>query len=221
MAVDLPLVSSSYEIYQIFKPYMDSLPLAKKLYPEILDYSAIEEYKSSIFSLLAKLKAEGLVKPSSYKKYRKQMLNDAKIQLKRELGKNSKRNTNQYYDNLYVSSKSSVLEDYVQLLHPFSKEKDVQLFFEKLDLLEDADIQTTKAALLAHTPNAINNEALHELAENMESRNLLFTKLKAVEKLSLFPSPYKTQKHLAEAQLFDRKNIDKEKDSVLFIAKKK
>ncbi|WP_405268060.1 TraB/GumN family protein [Cellulophaga sp. Ld12] len=220
MAVDLPLVSSSYEIYQIFKPYMDSLPLAKKLYPEILDYSAIEEYKSSIFSLLAKLKAEGLIKPSSYKKYRKQMLNDAKIQLKRELGKSSKRNTNQYYDNLYVSSKSSVLEDYVQLLHPFSKEKDVQLFFEKLDLLEDADIQTTKAALLTHTPNALDNEALNALAENMESRNLLFTKLKAVGKLSLFPSPYKTQKHLAEAQLFDRKNIDKEKDSVLFIAEK-
>ena len=87
MSKDLPLVSSKSEIYTIFKPYLDSLPMAKKLYPEILDYSAIAEYKSPIFSMLAKLKSKGLIKPRSYKKYRKQILNDAKIQLKRQLGK--------------------------------------------------------------------------------------------------------------------------------------
>jgi hypothetical protein len=149
MSKDLPLVSSSYEIYQIFKPYMDSLPLAKKLYPEILDYSAIEEYKSPIFSLLAKLKADGMIKPSSYRKYRKQMLNDAKIQLKRELGKTTNRNNgNQSYYIYSITKKNSVLEDYVQLLHPFIREKEVQVFFNKLDLLKDPEIQTTIAAYL-------------------------------------------------------------------------
>ncbi|WP_233268665.1 TraB/GumN family protein [Cellulophaga sp. L1A9] len=220
MSVDLPLVSSSYEIFQIFKPYMDSLPLAKKLYPEILDYSAIEEYKSSIFSLLAKLKAEGLIKKNSYKKYRKQMLNDAKIQLKRELGKTNNKNTNQYYNNLNVNKKSSVLEDYIQLLQPFAKDKEVQLFFKKLDLLKDPDIQTTKAALLASTPNALNKEELNELAKEINSRNLLFLKLKEVNKLPLFPAKYKTQKLLAEAQLFERKNFKEENDSILFLVQK-
>ncbi|WP_165749812.1 TraB/GumN family protein [Cellulophaga sp. Z1A5H] len=220
MSVDLPLASSSYEIFQIFKPYMDSLPLAKKLYPEILDYSAIEEYKSSIFSLLAKLKAEGLVKPSSYKKYRKQMLNDAKIQLKRALGKSKNKNTSQHYDNFYLGKQNSVLEDYVQLLQPFAKEKEVQLFFEKLNLLEDPDIQTTKAALLASTPNAIKTEELNKLAAAINSRNLLFLKLKEAGKLSLFPKTYKTQKQLAESQLFERKNTLEEKDSIVFISQK-
>lgn len=220
MSIDLPLASSSYEIFQIFKPYMDSLPLAKKLYPEILDYSAIEEYKSSILSLLAKLKAEGLIKPNSYKKFRKQMLNDAKIQLKRELGKTNNRKTNPYYDNIFAGKRSSVLEDYVQLLQPFAQEKEMQLFFEKLDLLKDPDIQTTKVALLATKPNAIKTEELTDLASAINSRNLLFLKLKEAGKLALFPSRYKTQKQLAESQLFERKNFENEKDSILFVAEK-
>lgn len=221
MSKDLPLVSSSYEIYQIFKPFVDSLPLAKKLYPEILDYSAIEEYKSPIFSLLAKLKAEGLVKPASYRKYRKQMLNDAKIQLKRELGKSSGRNiAGSYYDNFGITKKNSVLEDYIQLLHPFIREKEVQLFFNKLELLKDPEIQTTKAALLATSPNALKAEELNALAADINSRNLLFTKLKEVDKLALFPGDYKTQKLLAEAQLFERKNYKPEQDSIQFVEQK-
>ena len=221
MSKDLPLVSSSFEIYQIFKPYMDSLPLAKKLYPDILDYSTIEEYKSPIFSLLARLKSSGLIKPNSYKKYRKQMLNDAKIQLKRELGKSSNRNTNNaYYDNLVISKKTAVLEDYIQLLHPFIKEKEVQLFFDKLTLLKDPEIQTTKAALLVSTPNGTKINELVALAADINSRNLLFTKLKEEEKLSFFPPNYKSQKQLAEAQLFDRKNFKKGQDSIQFFAQK-
>ena len=219
MSKDLPLVSSSFEIYQIFKPYMDSLPLAKKLYPEILDYSAIEEYKSPIFSLLAKLKSEGLVKSTSYRKYRKQMLNDAKIQLKRELGKTSKQN-NYLYNNFSVNKKASVLEDYIQLLHPFINEKEVQVFFKKLDLLKDPDIQTTKAALLASSEATINITELNELAADINTRNLLFQKLKEANKLNQFPSEYKSQKQLAEAQLFDRKNYDKEQDSIAFVTSK-
>jgi len=219
MSKDLPLVSSSFEIYQIFKPYMDSLPLAKKLYPEILDYSAIEEYKSPIFSLLAKLKSEGLVKATSYRKYRKQMLNDAKIQLKRELGKTSKQN-NYLYNNFSVNKKASVLEDYIQLLHPFINEKEVQVFFKKLDLVKDPDIQTTKAALLASSEATINITELNELAADINTRNLLFQKLKEANKLNQFPSEYKSQKQLAEAQLFDRKNYDKEQDSIAFVTSK-
>tara|TARA_R110000868_G_scaffold82956_7_gene234089 strand:+ start:77348 stop:80863 length:3516 start_codon:yes stop_codon:yes gene_type:complete len=221
MAKDLPLVSSSFEIYQIFKPYMDSLPLAKKLYPEILDYSAIEEYKSPIFSLLAKLKSNDLIKPKTYKKYRNQILNDAKIQLKRELGKTSNKNSNNtYYDNLAQAKKTAVLEDYIQLLHPFIKEKDVQLFFDKLDLLKDPEIQTTKVALMVSTPSEVKTAELNSLAGAINSRNLLFIKLKKENKLAYFPSKYRTQKLLAEAQLFEHKNFKKGQDSIQFVAQK-
>ncbi len=220
MSKDLPLVSSDYEIYQIFKPYMDSLTLAKKLYPEILDYSAIEEYKSPIFSLLAQLKTNGLIKPKIYKKFRKQMLNDAKIQLKRELGNTSNNNINNYQVNLLNVKKKNVLESYIQLLHPFIKEKEVQLFFDKLSLLNDAEIQTTKIALLLSSGNIVDALEIENLANELDSRNLLFTKLKNVGKLSFFPEKFKTQQMLSEAQLFENKGYNKFTDSINFIAKK-
>ncbi len=56
MSQDLPLVSNTAEIKSIFKPYEDSLELAKRLYPELLEYSSITEYKAPIFSLLAQAK---------------------------------------------------------------------------------------------------------------------------------------------------------------------
>jgi uncharacterized protein YbaP (TraB family) len=222
MAIDLPLVSSSFEIYQIFKPFMDSLQLAKKLYPEILDYSSIEEYKSPIFSLLAKLKSEEFIKAKTYKKYKNQILNDAKIQLKRELGKAPRNNNaNPYFDNLSTAKNTGVLEDYIELLYPFMTEKEVQLFFNKLDLVKDVDIQTTKAVLIAHHENNTNTEKLLSLAKAVESRNILFTKLNNKDNLSAFPAAYKTQKLLAEAQLFEKEDIRATLDSIQFIAQKK
>ena len=221
MAVDLPLVSSSFEIYQIFKPYMDSLPLGKKLYPKILDYSTIEEYKSPIFSLLASLKSEKMIKPKIYKKYKNQILNDAKIQLKRHLGKTPKRNNNSYFNALSSANNTVVLEDYIQLLYPFVREKEVRLFFDKLNLVTDADLQTTKAALLAAGGNEENSKNLIALAQALESRNLLFKKLESQGQLAAFPVAYKTQKSLAEAQLFENENLVAGLDSIQFIAQKR
>jgi uncharacterized protein YbaP (TraB family) len=225
MSKDLPLVSNKFEIYKIFKPYLDSLPMAKKLYPEILDYSAIEEYKSPIFMMLANLKAKGLIKPKSYKKYRKQILNDAKIQLKRQLGKSSISYSQNEYHNAVQPAQASggntkVLEDYAVLLYPFVKEKDVKLFFNRLLLVKDAKVRTTYAALLSKNEMALPYGMLDSLATDINSRGLLFNKLKAIGKLSLFPNKFSNEKSLAESNLFAFKRFNAKKDSISFIEKR-
>lgn len=220
MSKDLPLVSNTFEIQNIFKPYKDSLPLAKNLYPEILDYSAIEEYKSPIFSLLARLQSEGLVKARSYKKYRKQILNDAKIQLKRQLGKSGSTNRAKNY---YAASPSpytngtQVLEDYAILLYPFIKEKEVKQFFNRLQLIQDPKIRTTYATLLSKNELTVPTALLDTLAADLNSRVLLFNKLKRSGQLNLFPQRYKTTRHLAEALVFDTHYFNAERDSILFL----
>lgn len=227
MSKDLPLVSNKFEIFKIFKPYMDSLPMAKKLYPEILDYSAIAEYKSPIFGMLANLKAEGLIKPKSYKKYRKQILNDAKIQLKRQLGQSSSSNTRGEYRDIIAPAASfgsigstKVLEDYAVLLYPFVKEKDVKQFFSRLFFVKDPKVQTTYAALLCKNELTLPYGMLDSLAANINSRVLLFNKLKAIGKSNLFPNKYGNERSLAEANLFSFKRFDAKKDSVSFLEKR-
>lgn len=220
MSKDLPLVSNTFEIQQIFKPYRDSLPLAKNLYPEILDYSAIEEYKSPIFSMLAKLQSKGLVKTRVYKKYRKQILNDAKIQLKRQLGKaNQSNNSTGYYNPPPnpLSSGTKVLEDYAILLYPFINEREVSQFFNRLQFIKDPKIRTTYATLLAQDETTVQSALLNTLADDLNSRVLLFNKLKNSGKLNLFPQQHKNAKSIAEALVLSTHRFNSERDSVQFL----
>ncbi len=217
---DLPLVSNSFEIRKIFKPYKDSLGLGKKLFPEILEYSNITEYKSPIFSLLASLKSDGFIKPAHYKKYRKQILNDAKIQLKRYFGRSQRthgRRTSSKSKNL----QNNILRDYAILLYPYIKEKETSEFFNRLSLVKDPGVKTTYIALLAEDERPISSKTLVELAQDLNSRSLLFDKLQKAGKSSLFPSEYSTQKALAETVLFEKKMYNSLRDTIGFVLQRK
>lgn len=218
MSKDLPLVSNDYEINSIFKPYLDSLSLAKHLFPKILEYSAIEEYKAPIFSILARLQLHSHIKSNSYKKYKKQILNDAKIQLKRHLGKDSKNGMPRGFGSRNIAY--NTLEDYAILLFPFRKEKEVQWFYTKLLLSNDAAVKTTYVALLARSNSSIPNGILDSLAANPESRKLLYDKLKVAKKISVFPKAYNTQESLAESLVYFRNKYNTNKYKVSFLTKK-
>ncbi len=220
MATDLPLLSNTFHISYIFAPYRENLSLAKKLFPELLQYSTISEYKAPIFSLLAKLVAEGGLKSKVYKKYKAQILNDAKIQLKRQLGRDVAPNAQDFYSPRTPTQDKGVLEDYVTLLYPFNGEKRVHQFFEKMALIEDSDIRTTYFVLLAKNNKAIPQKKLKTMAADLNSRQLLFDKLKKAGKLELFPEAFKTQKDLAEALLFPSRNYTATRDSIAFLGKK-
>lgn len=217
MSKDLPLVSNSFAISSIFKPYVDSLSLAKHLFPEILEYSAIEEYKEPIFSLLARLQLHGYLKSNSYKKYKKQILNDAKIQLKRHLGKDKNKSNNRSYSNRNVTY--NILEDYTILLFPFRKEKEVQWFYTKLLLSKDAAVKTTYVALLARSNSAIPNGILDSLAADAKTRKLLFEKLKVAKKLQIFPKDFYTEESLGESIVYWRNINNTNKYKVNYIQK--
>lgn len=222
LAKDLPLINNKIEIRNIFKPYLDSLPLAKTLFPDILDYSSIEEYKEPIFSLLAGLKSKGYLKSKSYKKYKKQLLNDAKVQLKRHLGQQSASGSYQIQSRYNTSQQKStnLLNNYAVLLFPFSHEKEVRSFYQKLLLSKDAKVKSSYAALLAKNKEHIPNGMLDSLAIKHKSRGVLFSALKDVNELSVFPKKYKHQKHIAEALLHEQKRYNKNKYTTEYVSEK-
>jgi len=226
MSTDLPLVSSKQEIQNIFQPYLDSLPLANKLFPEIFDYSAIEEYKSPIFSILAKLKARGLIKPKSYKKYKNQILNDAKIQLKRQLGLSMDQLTDE--SSTSADNNYDILENYAILLYPFIKEMEVASFFQRLSMVEDPEIQTSYIALIVKNEEnpfsgdiKIPKSLIISLAENPETRLLLFEKLQHIGKLNMFPSIYRNQQALAESILYNTMELNPEQHAIEYVKNQK
>jgi uncharacterized protein YbaP (TraB family) len=217
MSQDLPLVSNVAEIKSIFKPYQDSLELAKSLYPELLEYSSITEYKAPIFSLLAQLKREELVKPAQYKKYRAQLLSDAKILLKRHLGEQNNSELKTRQANYTRLINNDILEDYVVLLYPFADEREMGQFFNRLLLVKDPQIRSTYITQLASDGKSIPTAVINSMAYDINSRLLLYTKLKQQGRTDIFPHQYSSQQYLAEALIYKDRRFDSNKDKIIYL----
>lgn len=221
MSKDLPLMENTYEIDRIFYYLKDQerLENSKDLFPEILEFSGIEDYKKPIFSLLATLKQKEIIKEKVYKKYKNQIINDAKIELKRMLSKNVGSYYKSYNSSERVEFEHSILEDYVVLLFPFRNEKNVKQFFNRIQKVTDERIITTLLSLKAKHNEAVSKDVLNALASDINSRIMLFNKLKEVNRLDLFPYAFKTQQAIAESSLFLDYKYNKDKDEVEFIKK--
>ncbi|MBU2948143.1 TraB/GumN family protein [Zobellia uliginosa] len=221
METDLPLLSNTFNISLIFKPYRENLELAKKLYPTLLDYSTIPEYKEPIFSLLSELLIKDVIKPKLYKKYRTQILNDAKTLIKRQLGRDLSNSQTDFYNPRTSRSNTSLLENYVTLLYPFHTDKSVEQFFNQISLIGDPGVQATYLAQLIKNNKPVPQKPLIDLAFDINGRLPLFNKLEEVGVLSHFPAEYNSQQYLAEAILFEDSKYNRAKDSVVFITQKK
>ncbi|WP_160129969.1 TraB/GumN family protein [Kordia antarctica] len=202
---DFPLDSRGTNT--LFKAGKDNLLLKKELFPELLKYSSIEEYKTPIYSLLTELRDSSLIKPKIYKKYKNQLLNDAKIEIKRNLGKSTS----------YSYKSSSALSNYVKLLFPFRKDKKIQDFFNKLIKTEARTALTTYLGLLAENGEMIPQELKNKTI--FESKALAFTLKELADKnlLAIVPDSLKTQQRYAKARLLSRVSFDEEKDTISFV----
>lgn len=220
LSQDLPLVSNPLEIYKIFAPFNDSLPLARSLFPELLEYSAIPEYKEPIISLLASLVSRELLHPKRYKSHLGLLTKDANMQLKRQLGlENQSRIQNTGYFKAGKQQKR-LLEAYAQLLLPYIKEKEIQGFFNRLFQVKDPEVRTTYAALLAKEALFIPHGFIDSLATDINSRNLLFKKLQEIGKVMLFPKSEATQSSLAAAALYGDQRFNPNLDTYQYIGKR-
>ncbi|MBJ2175115.1 TraB/GumN family protein [Aureibaculum sp. A20] len=191
----------------------DSLKLKKKLFPELLKYSSIQEYKKPIYSLLSRLKDSSFIKPKVYKKYKEQLLNDAKIELKRSL------TDVQSYSN--SSSVESLLGYYVNLLDPFREEKNVAQFYTKLLESSDIDALCNYYVLLKSKGLIIPQKLKDKTIGKTEN---VYTLIDKLEKHKLLPEVLKTdqfQQKYAQSRLFANAYYDKEKDEISFFKKEK
>lgn len=217
MAQDLPLASNSKQIEKIFLPYREDLVAAKALFPRLLDFSGVHEYKAEIFSLLADLKSEGYLRSNSYKRYRDQMITDARIQLKRNLARQGNIHMQRSAQQYSRRQNNELLEDYAILLFPYIKSKEVQRFFTRLQDVKSPGLRVTLAGLMVSKDENGPLGLIDSLAGDINSRSLMFTQLKSMDKLHLFPELYQVQEALAESALFEDRAFLASKDEVTYL----
>ncbi len=209
---DIPLTTESSDINYLFSYFSDSLVLAKKLYPDLLNYTTVQEYSLPIYDLLTQLKDSAYVKNKIYKNFRKQILTKAKIELKRQLSAKYTQDDGYSYNN-----GADELVQYTKLLYPFRKEKLVKDFLNKIEKVEDEDVQVNILTLAIANGAPINTKLLDTVASNYKSAWKLYVALQDIHKTDQFPKQYATQKHIAKSLLFESSNYDAKKDSLEYI----
>ena len=226
---DPPIFENSYDYTSLFSIFDDSLQLSKTLFPDLLQLSSMDDYKSKVLSLLVTLVDSNFIKANDYENYFSKIYYDARIELKKQQGKDEKRmeqeskkddNINQLrYTNYGYTNNRSGLNDYGVLLLPFyDKNTNVQKYFEKLLQSKDPDVRLNTALLLIRSDKNVADSILLQLAEADQSRAKLFIKLEKAKRLDKFPGTYKNQVSMARSLMLNDRGYDKI-DSVVFIKK--
>lgn len=200
MKEDIPL-SSTRAIDNAFAPLSDTTSwiYSRKLYPELLEYSSIPEYKDWIYDLTVKLKDANLIKPKHYKKFRKQLVNEMKIEFKRQKTADLNEKSNSYGYG-YGSAGSTALHDYVSLLIPFyKKDAEVKELFDKINTLEDPGTKAFIQAQLAKNNFETDKDIINTLASDPKKRNYLYGYLDSYGQLDQFPKEHLSQRNIAES----------------------
>ncbi len=218
---DIPLSSRSWGTYAIYAPFFDSLELANEVFPELLNYTFISQYKTPTYSLLSMMVSEDKIKRQKYKKNYKQILREAKIELKSQISQEQSaqsKKSSRYSYSSYKNQGNSLLVSYSNLLFPFYKKSAVQEYFSKLGKVQDFEVQTLINIQKIKHGIAVEDTVWSYLAADLINRNFLYQELEQIDRLDLFPAEYKNQQTIVESLLYDQ-DFNPEKDSMLFIEK--
>jgi len=220
---DIPLSSDNWGINYIFYPFYDSVEISKEIYPDVLDYTFVKAYKEPVYNLLASMVRGDKIKGKNYKKRYKQILREAKIELKSQIAYEQSqkgKEPSKYSYSSYKNKGNFLLVNYTTLLIPFYNKPAVKDYFVKLKRVEDYKVRTDIAIRLIDKNIEVPNKILEDLGADLINRNYLYKRLSLIKRLDLFPTQYNTQKFMVESLLYDRK-FNPKKDSMQFIVKHK
>ncbi|MBC7766733.1 hypothetical protein H7Y21_01940, partial [Arenimonas sp.] len=223
---DPPVFGGDYGYTDIFTAMHDSLALAKTMFPEILQLASLDDYKKPVNALLRTLVDSGYLKSTDYETYYSKLYFDAKIELKKQQGRDEKvvekennkdeeeNNTNGNFStsrNRYNNDAGTGnIDDYAILLMPFyDKYPAVQKYFDKLLLSKDDALKLNTSILMLRNNRKVPDSIFENLAAKDQFRSRLLKDLEDIKKVNLFPSKYKTQELVARSLLLANQNREK------------
>jgi len=224
---DPPVFDNSSDYSDLFQDLGDSLPLARSLFPELLELSSIDDYKDNVRSLLAILVDSNYLKAEDYSNYFNSIYFDARIQLKKQLA----------HDELQVQKKNGMdndlslsmvakkendhpLRDFAVLLIPFYETNpNVPKFFESLLQSKDAEMRLEAAILMLRHQKPFSDSILASLAQNEKYSFKLYKSLESIHQQNRFPAGSRNQLSLAKSALWGSAN-GKTLTAIEFVAKR-
>ena len=196
LAEDIPISDGGGDFLWRLK---DSMQLAYAMFPALLDYANIPDYKYDIQGIMGYLVTHGDLSPKKYRKFKKQLLTEGKIELKRAVGKKEQTKAKERYYRNYNST--SGLNRYVNLLYPFRKDKKVAEFLTKVSQLEDTDILSNLIELQLIYKEPVDKATIQKMAEDDKKRFSIYSILRRYDALNLIPDSLRSEVALAKGLL--------------------
>ncbi|MCG9881025.1 MAG: TraB/GumN family protein [Bacteroidia bacterium] len=219
---DIPIGASKDDLRNVFNSYNDSLELTKYLYPKLLNYTFINDYKLPIYQLLSKALDSMALPPKYIKGSYSQILREAKMVLKSQIGyeqaEGAKTNNNNYYYTSYLNKGNTELVMYSKMLMPFYKDKNVKAYFAKFALVKDYTIRTEVAVEFVKNKIKVDELEWKSLIADPINYALVYRRLEQVQALNLFPKELISQEMMAKSLLY-KDNFNFKTDSVLLVKK--
>ncbi len=211
----------------------DSLKLTKIILPDILPLINIDDYRNSVMQLLAMMVDSNLVDKKTYEIYLSKFLIEAKQELKKqaitekqkaivkaEMKKQDyKGGVTAYGTDEDRGSGNEKLRLYATLILPFwDDNSNVQPIFRQILSSSDKRLKYNTLLLLIRNNRTYPDSLLNYFARLDEYRYELYSDLKDLNKLSIFPRQYNNHLDLAKSKIFAERTYDKP-DSLVFADK--
>ncbi|HEX9511450.1 MAG TPA: TraB/GumN family protein [Puia sp.] len=226
---DPPIFENNSDYNYLFQDLEDSLPLARTLFPDLLQLSTVDDYKDNILSLLSTLVDSGYLNGADYESHFPQLYFDAKIQWKKQEGRDERQLQKKEEDNgdeaagnegEGAGNQDSQLDDYAILLMPFyDKNPTVPHFFNKLLQSKDASLRLSTSALLLRNNKPVADSIIRALAVSDLYRSRLLKSLEAIHRGDRFPRSFRNQVDIARSLLVGNRS-DNEGVDIQFVDKK-
>jgi uncharacterized protein YbaP (TraB family) len=208
---DPPVFNSTNEYNSLFQDIGDSLRLARILFPDLLQLSSVDDYKDGIQTLLTSLVDSNYLTGEDYEPYFSKLFFEAKIQLKRQQGKDENQSEQKTQDDNVTDYENTTkeesdgfdeLEEYSILLMPFyDRNASVSNFFTRLLRSKDGLLRLNTAVLLLKNDKQVPDSVLVQLAASDKYRSILLTKLEFIHRTERFPKKYYNQLDIARSQI--------------------
>ncbi|BAV04661.1 lipoprotein [Filimonas lacunae] len=209
---DPPILTNRFDQNALFNHLEDSLELTRSLFPELLQLASLEDYKTPVIRLLRKMADSGQIAAKDYETYYSKIYFDAKIELKRQQGRDEKTLEKQseldendgdsYERGINNDLSSSDLANYAVLIAPYyNKNAAVPRYFERLLQSKDPEVQCQAALIMLKNNYKVSDTIWRWLAAKEDYRARLLELLEDIKRKDLFPATYKKQDLVARAVL--------------------
>lgn len=216
MEYDLPLIDDEYSVATLFDTFKENTENSAVLFPDIFQFYSIKEYHVPIIDFAASMLDKKAIKPGKIKSFKKMLLTNAKLELKREKNKKSEEGKERnMYDVENEELYTNPLISFVELLYPFRNDKAVAAFFNDVTAMDTKDINIEIARLDAVNGN--DSEVIEKMLSNPET--MFNTYSIANIKTDVAAARKITTDQLAKSAIYEASNL-KVSDSVTFINKR-